>query len=46
LTALLASVSLDGGTALQTPLTPQNEALKWLAENTNLDTSSDEQKIQ
>jgi len=35
-TALLSSVSLDGGAALQTSSTPQNDALTWLAGNTNL----------
>jgi len=46
LTALLSSVSFDNGTALQTSPTPQNDALKWLAGNTKLDSYSDEQKIQ
>jgi hypothetical protein len=44
--ALLSSLSFDNGTALQTPSTPQNNALVWLANNTNLDTYSDEKKIQ
>jgi len=46
LMALISSVSLDGGTALQTPSTPQNDALNWLAGNANLDTYSDTKKIQ
>jgi hypothetical protein len=44
--ALLSSVSFDNGTALQTPSTPQNDALIWLANNTNLDSYSEEKKIQ
>lgn len=44
---LLSSVSFDNGNALQTPGTPQNDALYWLANNnTDLDTYSDERKIQ
>jgi len=43
---LLTSVSLDGGTALQSPSAPQNNALNWLAGNTNLNTYSDKKKIQ
>jgi hypothetical protein len=43
---LLSSVSFDNGTALQTPSTPQNNALSWLASNPNLDTYSDMKKIQ
>jgi hypothetical protein len=43
---LLSSVSFDNGTALQTRLTPQNDALNWLASNANLDTYSDEKRIQ
>jgi hypothetical protein len=46
LESLLSSVSFDNGTALQLPLTPQNMALNWLANNTNLDTYSDAKKIQ
>lgn len=46
LVQLLSSVSFDGGTALQTPSTPQNHAAIWLANNTNLDTYSDAKKIQ
>jgi hypothetical protein len=46
LESLLSLVSFDNGTALQTPLTPQNMALNWLANNTNLDTYSDAKKIQ
>lgn len=37
LTELLSSVSLDGGAALQTPSSPQNKALNWLAGNAHLD---------
>ena len=43
---LLSSVSFDNGTALQTTSTPQNDALIWLSNNTNLDTYSDKRKIQ
>jgi hypothetical protein len=39
-------VSFDGGEALETSSTPQNMALNWLVENTNLDSYSDEKKIQ
>lgn len=46
LVQLLSSVSFDGGTALQTPSTPQNHAAIWLANNTNLDAYSDAKKIQ
>ena len=46
LESLLSSVSFDNGTALQTPSTPQNDALIWLANNTNLDSYSDARKIQ
>jgi hypothetical protein len=46
LESLLSLVSFDDGTALQTPLMPQNMALNWLANNTNLDTYSDAKKIQ
>jgi hypothetical protein len=46
LESLLSLVSFDNGTALQMPLTPQNMALNWLANNTNLDTYSDAKKIQ
>lgn len=46
LTELLSNISSDGGTDLQTPSTPQNDALRWLAGNTYLDTYSDEKKIQ
>ena len=44
LEGFLSAVSFDNGTALQTPSTPQNEALIWLANNTDLDTYSDEEK--
>jgi hypothetical protein len=46
LTELLSDVSTDGGEALQTPSTAQNEALNWLAGNANLDSYADEKKIQ
>ena len=46
LESLLSSVSFDNGTALQTPLTPQNSAAIWLSINANLDTYSDAKKIQ
>jgi hypothetical protein len=46
LESFLSGASFDNGTALQAPSTPQNEALIWLANNTNLDTYSDEKKIQ
>jgi hypothetical protein len=46
LTKLLSSVSPDGGAALQTPWTPQYNALNWLVGNSNLDRYSDERKIQ
>jgi hypothetical protein len=46
LTELLSSVSPDGGAALQTPSTPQYNALNWLVGNSNLDRYSDERKIQ
>jgi Leucine-rich repeat (LRR) protein len=43
---LLSFVSLDNGTALQMQSTPQNNALKWLANNTNLGNYPDKRKIQ
>jgi hypothetical protein len=43
---LLSSASLDGGAALLTPSTPQNDALYWLADNANLDSYSNVKKIQ
>jgi hypothetical protein len=47
LQSLLSSVSFDSGTALQTPSSPQNKALNWLANNnTNLEEYTDDQKIQ
>jgi hypothetical protein len=46
LAELLSSISLDGGTALQTPSTPQYNALNWLAGNANLDGYSNQRKIQ
>jgi hypothetical protein len=46
LESLLIPVSFDNGTALQEQSTPQNNALNWLANNTNLDTYSDAKKFQ
>jgi hypothetical protein len=46
ITDLISSVSFDVGEALQDPSSPQYMALNWLVENTNLDTYSDEKKIQ
>jgi hypothetical protein len=46
LVSLLSSVSFDNGTALQTQSTPQNDAVIWLTNNTNLDSYSDVKKIQ
>jgi hypothetical protein len=46
LVSLLSSVSFDNGTALQTQSTPQNDAVIWLANNTNLDSYSNVKKIQ
>jgi hypothetical protein len=46
LTNLIPGVSFDLGAALNTPSTPQNKALMWLAGNVNLGTYSDQQKIQ
>lgn len=46
LMTLLSLVSLDGGTALRKPTTPQNDAYNWLNSNTNLDSYSNERKIQ
>jgi hypothetical protein len=43
---LLSSVSSDDGAALNTPSTPQNKALKWLEDDTNLESYSDETIIQ
>jgi len=43
---MLSTISLDGGSALQTPSTPQNKALNWLAGNANLDEYTEERKIQ
>lgn len=44
--ALLSNVSFDDGAALSTPSTPQNDALNWLANNTNLANYNDEKKVQ
>ena len=46
LTDLLSSVSFDSGVALSTPSTPQSDALNWLADNTNLQSYSNETKVQ
>jgi hypothetical protein len=46
LESLLIQKAFDNGTALQTPLTPQNNALNWLANNTHLDSYLDAKKIQ
>jgi hypothetical protein len=43
---MLSNASSDSGEALITPLTPQNKALKWLANNTNLATYTEQEKIQ
>lgn len=43
---LLSLMSFDNGAALQEPSTPQNNALLWLSNNINLDTYSDEKRIQ
>jgi hypothetical protein len=46
LESLLIQKAFDNGEALQKQTTPQNKALNWLANNTNLDTYSDATKIQ
>jgi hypothetical protein len=46
LESLLIPVSFDNGTALQEQSTPQNKALNWLANNTNLNLYSNATKIQ
>jgi hypothetical protein len=46
LESLLIQKAFDNGEALQKQTTPQNKALNWLANNTNLDTYSDDKKIQ
>ena len=43
---LLSLHSYDDGTALRIPSSPQNRAAQWLAGNVNLDSYSDERKIQ
>jgi hypothetical protein len=43
---LITAASFDSGNSVQTPGTPQYKALNWLAGNINLDTFSDERKIQ
>jgi hypothetical protein len=42
---LLIPVTFDNGTALRNASSPQNNALNWLAKNTNLDSYLDAQKI-
>jgi hypothetical protein len=46
LESLLIPVSFDSGTAIRTASSPQNKALIWLANNTNLDSYLDAKKIQ
>jgi hypothetical protein len=46
LESVLIPVSFDNGTAIRTPPSPQNNALIWLANNTNLDSYSNATKIQ
>ena len=46
LSDFLSSVSSDGGEALHTLSTPQNKALVWLANDTNLASYTDQEKIQ
>lgn len=43
---ILSSVSFDGGKALRTPWTPQNQAYNWLLEDPNLSLYSNQTKIQ
>lgn len=43
LEALLTSVSLDNGTAMNTASTPQNQAYNWLLNNTDIDRYGDMQ---
>ena len=43
---LIVSVSLDGGSALLNPSSPQNKALGWLSSNRFLHLYDDDQKIQ
>jgi hypothetical protein len=43
---ILVQMSFDNGAALQTASSPQNEALNWLANNTNLNLYSNATKIQ
>jgi len=42
----LSSESFDGGVALRTPSTPQNEAMKWLANSSMLANTTDDKKLQ
>lgn len=46
LTSFLSSVSFDNGAAVETASTPQNEAMIWLAGNVNLESYTNEKKIQ
>ncbi len=46
LESVLIPVSFDNGTAIQTASSPQNKALNWLANNTNLEAYPDDKKIQ
>jgi hypothetical protein len=46
LESLLIPVSFDNGKTLENESTPQNNALNWLANNSNLDLYSDATKIQ
>jgi hypothetical protein len=46
LESLLSSVSFDNGTAIQTASSPQNKALIWLSNNTDLNLYSNATKIQ
>jgi hypothetical protein len=46
LRSLISEKSFDGGAAANNTSTPQNKALNWLAGNTNLNTYSNETKIQ
>jgi hypothetical protein len=46
LESLLIPVAFDNGKALREQSTPQNNALNWLANNTNLDSYSNVTKIQ
>jgi len=43
---LLSSISFDGGSALRTPSTPQNNAYNWLENSANITSFSDGKRIQ